>query len=223
MTGVEESTSENRSPGGRAALLAATQVELNQHGADGVSLRAVARRAGLSHAAPKNHFGDRAGLLTAVAIDGFRRFGEALQAATAPSDDPACDGGEASAMDPVRQIAVLGRAYVDFGLANPALFDLMFRKEQLDDANPELCEARERTFGSLLGSITSASADQHFGNNQDPSSLSLVAWAFVHGVVVLMQTGALESVSETATDEAIELALSLPAIFTDSLRGVEGH
>lgn len=216
MTSVEGSTSGNRSSGGRAALLAAARAELNQHGADGVSLRAVARHAGLSHAAPKNHFGDRAGLLTAVAVDGFRRFGEALQAATGSSAPTVTD------MNPSEHITVLGRAYVEFGLANPALFDLMFRKEQLDVDNAELCEARERTFGSLLSSITSAVADQQYGNNQDPMSLSLVAWAFVHGLVALMQTGALESVSETATDDVIELALSLPAVFTDSLLAADG-
>ena len=60
------------------ALLREARHELAEHGAGGVSLRAVARRAGVSHAAPKHHFGDRAGLLTAVAVDGFERLTEAL-------------------------------------------------------------------------------------------------------------------------------------------------
>jgi AcrR family transcriptional regulator len=71
--------------GTRKALLAAAVDELAEHGYAGVSLRAVARRAGLSHAAPQHFFGSRAGLLTAVAAAGFHDLTAALTTAAAPS------------------------------------------------------------------------------------------------------------------------------------------
>ncbi|WP_344869577.1 helix-turn-helix domain-containing protein, partial [Amycolatopsis ultiminotia] len=104
----------------RAALLASARAELLAHGPGGLSLRAIAARAGVSRATPKWHFGNRAGLLTALAIEGFAQLGDALVAAVRGLTDPAA------------RFTAVGRAYLAFGLGNPELFDLMFRATELD-------------------------------------------------------------------------------------------
>src|ERR1700722_1777730 len=110
-------------PDVRGALLAAARAELAEHGHAGISLRAVARRAGVSHAAPKYYFSDRAALLTAVAAQGFAELASALR--QVPS-----------------ALAALGHAYITFALASPALFDLMFRPTELHPADPDLRHAQ---------------------------------------------------------------------------------
>src|ERR1700758_4951023 len=85
-------------PGARAALLAAARAELAEHGHAGISLRAIARRAGVSHAAPKYYFSDRAALLTAVAAQGFAELADSLRQVP-----PA--------------LSALGHAYIAFALA----------------------------------------------------------------------------------------------------------
>src|SRR5947209_3607928 len=82
------------------------------------------REAGVSHAAPKNHFGDVSGLLSELAALGFARFGDALVANTR--------GGET----PRARLAAIGRGYVTFAQRNPGLFLLMFRGERLDFSRP---------------------------------------------------------------------------------------
>ena len=151
----------------RRALLDAAADELTDHGAAGTSLRAIARRAGVSHAAPKHHFGDRAGLLTAVAADGFRRLA-ATQRAAAP-------GG----------LHALGVSYVDFGTSHPALFELMFASSELRPDDPDLLAAHEESLQPLreaAGGGTGAAGGQ---------DTVVMAWVFAHGLVVLQRAGAL--------------------------------
>src|SRR5260370_7123863 len=96
----------------REALLAAARAELVERGRAAISLRAVARRAGLSHASPKYHFGDRSGLLTAIATEGFHALARHLS--------------QVHESDAQQQLAVLGPPYLDFALPHPALFYLLF-------------------------------------------------------------------------------------------------
>ncbi len=98
----------------RAALLAAGEAELTEKGVEGFSLRAVAKRAGVSHAAPAHHFGDVGGLLTALAAEGFRRFQATL------------DAREAGIGDPRERAVAAGLGYMEFAMARPALFRLVF-------------------------------------------------------------------------------------------------
>ncbi|QXG76281.1 WHG domain-containing protein [Modestobacter sp. L9-4] len=181
----------------RAALLAAAVDELTEHGHAGISLRAVARRAGLSHAAPKYHFDDRAGLLTAVATQGFRDLAAALGAVDAP--------------DPEARLAALGAAYIDFGVAHPALFDLMFRAVELDADDAALREAQHSAIGVLA-----AAAGRMGGSEQmSPSTLTVMAWALVHGLVVLARDGSLRDpgAGEDPVDVPV-LAHSIAATFS---------
>ena len=203
--------------GAREALLSAAREELAVAGPSAISLRAIARRAGVSHAAPKYHFGDRAGLLTALAVDGFRRLLTALEhAASTPSDTPD------------DQLFALGLAYVDTGLADPALFELMFRPELLHSDDPDLCEAQQATFAVLASAVAYADgadgADPQAGSDT-AGALPLISWAFVHGLVVLARDGALQAATATATggNDTALLLRRLTGVFANRLRQPAGH
>ena len=192
-------TSATAPDGAREALLAAARAELLEHGRAGISLRAVARRAGVSHALPKYHFQDRAGMLTAIATEGFAALDTALSQITE--------------QDPQRRLAALGAAYIDFGLANPALFDLMFQRDQLHPANPELIAAQKNAIGVLIAAVSRVTPLDV--SSSGAPLLALVSWALVHGLVVLARDGALQSVAGTADGNGADLAHQLARRFTD--------
>lgn len=110
----------------RAALLRAATEELAEHGLEGFTLRSCARRAGVSHAAPKHHFGDVIGLLTEVAIDAFHRLAISINRQVA--------GAEVGTVEHPIAVAI---GYVLFAIESPAEFTLMFRAERLDTRRPE--------------------------------------------------------------------------------------
>ena len=182
---------------GRAALLAAARAELAERGHAGISLRAVARRAGLSHAAPKYFFGDRAGLLTAVAAQGFAELARSLRQVP-----PA--------------LAALGHAYITFALANPALFDLMFRPSELHPADPGLRHAQDDAIGVLDSAVTASQAPRE-DSRAAPDELTLISWALAHGLAVLTRDGALQPASHGEQHGSAELACHLIDVFTQRL------
>jgi AcrR family transcriptional regulator len=182
----------------REDLLAAARAELVEHGRAAISLRAVARRAGLSHASPKYHFGDRSGLLTAIAAEGFDALARHLS--------------EVHESDARRQLAALGRAYIDYGLAHPALFELMFAPSELHTEDPDLVAAQQRAIGSLTAAVSELiGLDATTPDN--PPSLALISWALVHGLVVLTRDGALQSAAAAKLTDADELARGLADLF----------
>jgi len=122
----------------RQALLDAAEELLEREGVEALSIRAVARQVGVSHAAPAHHFGDLRGLLTALAADGFRRFALALAEAG--------------------PLAGQGAAYVRFARDHPGLFLLMFRRGVLDTEDRTLRDARHRAFGILRAGVSEEQA-----------------------------------------------------------------
>src|SRR4030081_3176285 len=116
------------------ALLKAAERVLERDGLAGLTLRAVAREAGVSHAAPTHHFGDLTGLLSELAAIGFRMFNAAMAAANNSETHPMMKG-MASA-----------KAYVAFAQAHPGMYGLMFRNERLDMTRPSLHEAATALF-----------------------------------------------------------------------------
>lgn len=153
-------------PALRQALVDAALAELSEGGRSAVSLRAVARRAGVSHGAPAFAFGDRAGLLTAVAARGYAELARTMDAPGASGD---------------ATLVELGQRYVAFAAERPALYDLMFRPSELrmDDA-----ELRGTQQASLVA-LARATGDGL------PGDATVVAWAFAHGVASLVTLGAL--------------------------------
>jgi AcrR family transcriptional regulator len=135
-----------------------------------ISIREVARRTGVSHAAAAHHFTDKRGLLTALAADGFRSLAESL----------------AAAGDDFLEAAV---QYVRFATANPGLYSLMFDPKSVDGAATGLAEARSEA-GRLLhkgvGTVLDDSA------RRDPEGAALAALALVHGFSTLLISGYLQ-------------------------------
>lgn len=192
--------SETAPAAARDRLVAAARAELVERGLAGVSLRGIARRAEVSHAAPKYFFGDRAGLLTAIATEGFTELTERLR--TVERDgDPSLGG--------------LGRAYVHFGLEHPALFALMFRPEELHPDDPDLQQAQADSIGVLASATTTIDIG---GDQPDgvPPLMALVSWAFAHGLVALVRDGALQNLA--GSRDAAALADQLVHSFDRAVR-----
>ena len=163
----------------RQALLDAAVTTLDEVGADRLSLREVARRAGVSHAAPAHHFTDKAGLLTAVATEGFAILVTYL-AATQP-------GG---AGEPVDQLAALGRAYAQFAEDNPGRFEVMFRPGLLRAGDPAFQRAGDAAFQVLRDHIATCQ-DRGWREHTPTDGLAAAAWALAHGIAVLRTQGSL--------------------------------
>jgi AcrR family transcriptional regulator len=151
----------------RRALLDAAVDVIATSGVGALSLRDLARRAGVSHAAPTHHFGDKAGLLTAVAASGYSLLGAALSAA---------DG------DFLEQ----GVAYVRFALDHPAHFEVMFRPALYHADDPSLAEARNRTSEALYAGAATLPAA-----GANPLIIGLAGWSMAHGLATLWLSGAL--------------------------------
>jgi len=149
-----------------AAAVAAAEAEIAHHGIAAASLRRVAEVAGVSHTAIGKRFGDKAGLLAAVAAEGYRVLGEHLEAAGP-------------------DLRALGRAYVGFAQQRPALFAVMFQPAvyRADDAG--VLAARTRTTALLQAGV---------GQTDDGATadVGLGAWAFVHGIASLVLGGAID-------------------------------
>ena len=160
----------------RSALLEAAEAVIAERGVDGFSLRETARRAGVSPAAPAHHFGDTRGLLTALAAEAFRSFGDALAA----SDT----GGSRT-----ERLRAQGMAYVRFALEEPAKFDLMWRYALIDRSDREYLEASRRAF-AVLDRIARGEEAMKKGQSDPSVAPSIAAWSMVHGFSRLALDGA---------------------------------
>lgn len=180
----------------RAALLQAAEAELAAHGIEAFSLRQVAKRAGVSHAAPSHHFGDAGGLLTALAAEGYAQFLVAQTEREAQADP-----------DPRAQLIAAGQGYVDFAMTRPALFKLLFGSARPDYSNPDLLRAANLAYSHL--------ADQVFAAGGRSVVEEAAVWAMAHGLADLLAAGRLKPIAafpKARRDEMIAeiLARSLP-------------
>ncbi|TMQ90885.1 TetR/AcrR family transcriptional regulator [Actinomadura soli] len=164
----------------RRAVLDAAVEAIAEEGAAGWSLRRLARRAGVSHAAPAHHFGDKAGLLTAVATEGYTRFGDALEAAGDDLDD-------------------LGLAYIRFAVDHRAYFEVMFTPALYRADDPDVSAARDRAGRILAEGVRRVPADDR---PEDERTAGLAAWSIVHGFAHLWLSGALSGVGDDPVEAA---------------------
>lgn len=179
----------------RRALLDAVAEAALEHGPESVTLRDCARRAGVAHSAAAPHFGDKRGLLTAFAAEGFTRLGAAQEAAMA-----------AAAPDATAQLIASGRGYIGFARANPAHFRLMFREALLDGSDPALNAAREGAWAPLERSLRA-------GLPAMPEAVLhrrlVLAWSAVHGFAALESEGAAQILcGEDSADAAAEACIA---------------
>jgi AcrR family transcriptional regulator len=168
----------------RDALLQAAERVLERDGLAGLTLRAVAREAGVSHAAPTHHFGDLSGLVSELAAIGFRQFNAAMAESCAP-DTPF----------PARGLA-RARAYVAYAQAHPGMYGLMFRTERLDYSRPSLHEAAEASFAGLAYAIAASRHEQIAKEALTLEQAAAIAraWSLVHGFTMLLLDGRLEDI-----------------------------
>jgi AcrR family transcriptional regulator len=178
---------------------------LAEEGLEGVTLREVARRAGVTHGAPLRHYRGLATLLAEVAARGFRALSDAVDAAGA---------AVATGAGPEARLAAAARAYVRSAVANPARFALMFRPELLDAEHATLARESEASFAQLVRHVRAAQ-DAGWRTGHDTRRLAGALWAAVHGLATLWSQGAFQAaVPRTSLDEAlavtIDLALARP-------------
>ena len=173
----------------RDALIDAALQIIAEDGLERLTIRALAERVGVSHAAPQYHFADKAALIVAVATRGFEQLDVALARPT--GDD-----------EPSARLLAMGRAYIEFALANPAHYRLMFAtgipsRKSDDDA---FCDAAARTLGQLtdaiaaLGSDGATLAEDEEAATERVHAAALFAWSAVHGAIMLQLDGTFSSV-----------------------------
>jgi len=168
----------------RNALLEAVGEIISEKGLGAVSLREAARRAGVSHAAPSHHFGDKMGMLTAFATRGFEEFGQRMQVA---ADSAAGEGVEA-------QFRAIGIEYLRFAVERQPYFEVMFRSEMHDSQDPDLKCTSHSSFGVLMKLVEAMDPAELDG--ADPMHVAMGAWATVHGLATLWLDGALSQFTD---------------------------
>ncbi|MGH8795404.1 MAG: TetR/AcrR family transcriptional regulator [Stackebrandtia sp.] len=166
----------------REELMTACLALIEAEGIGAVSLRRVAREAGVSPGAPYHHFTDRSQLLGALSIRGFEQLVERMRAA------------EAGAQTPQRELGALLEAYVRFAREQSAYFRLMFRPELTGpDKHPDVRAAGDAAFAVLVESVARYQADGSI--DTDPGTLATMLWSLAHGLASLWLDGPLQDKS----------------------------
>lgn len=170
----------------RQALLAAALVILKTKDVKSLSLREVARQAGVSHTAPYRHFVDKTALLEAVAEEGFIEFGQYLSDAVAQAN-----------AEPIESLKATGEAYVRYALEHPTHFRLMFSYVPTASDSSSLPVTAQGTFQILVDVIASGQAAGVIKAG-DSVELAIGRWALVHGLSMLLLDGMLPSNPDAA-------------------------
>lgn len=157
----------------RALIQAALQI-IEQEGAAALTLRAVARRAGVSHTAPYRHYQDKTEMLAVVAEDGFRALKQKIERAFHREKG-----------DPLKKFRAVGIAYVRFARKNKAHYRVMFGPELTDrSVHAGLEAASDAAFQILIDSIK-ACQDEGLAIPMPTRDLALFAWSTIHGIIGL--------------------------------------
>jgi AcrR family transcriptional regulator len=165
----------------RALLDAALHIVETQ-GTEALTLRAVARLAGVSQAAPYRHFASKEAILAAVAEDGFRSLMAAMQESV-----NACDEG------PLGRLRAVGVGYVTFATSHPSHFRVMFGREKAERfAFPSLHQVASETLGLVVDAISDCQRAGLVRSEESAADLALTAWSCVHGLSALLVNGVLD-------------------------------
>ena len=168
----------------RRALVEAALELLLEGGTEALGMRELARRVGVSAAAPYRHFRDKQALIQAVAATGFALFLEAIEAAKA-------------GVPPEEQLGAMAEAYVHFALRYPRLYKLMFSSELGKFEDKDLRRAADAAYASLA--MTAAKEDP-----DAPGEAAISAWAFVHGLSMLLLDEQLLGVSAANAEPLVK-------------------
>lgn len=189
----------------RSALLQEANVMLKESGIDGLSLRQLAERVGVSRMAPYHHFRDKHDLLCALAAEGFRELDKLIERAT--------PGSTAKAPDLQATLARFVRDYLHFAVDNPDRYELMFGRPIWKGANPsaELKETAFACFRHYAERIGTLLGQQRLPKGSKPLRLAQASWATLHGLCRLMIDGIYvnQADMEEVSHEAVRLMLAV--------------
>jgi AcrR family transcriptional regulator len=174
----------------RRTLLDGALELIAEKGVEGLSLREVAARAGVSHAAPYHHFADKTALIHALAHEGMGLMDEEMAAAE-----------EAGGDDPKQRLLGIGMAYVTFAVAHPAYYAAFNAPEINDPAAQTPAEQPEEERGNTWSRLVNAVlACQRSGDlpQGDPTVLAVFLWSLVHGLAELWRNGPLSLLPQAA-------------------------
>jgi len=179
----------------RKAVIDAAVAEVAAVGASALSMRAIARRAGVSHAAPAHHFGDKAGIFTAIAIEGFDLMTKTIEP-VAFEEQGFITGGT---------------AYIQFALEHPGYFEVMFRPTLYDLDDPALVAARDGAFDVLRESARHAIAPD--ASDDEAEALAVAGWSLSHGFATLwLQANLVDKLGPDPFDQVARGVVELGSI-----------
>jgi AcrR family transcriptional regulator len=179
----------------RRALLEEAARLIESEGAQALTLREVARRLGVSHAAPAHHFPDKNALLAELGAEGFEQLTEALLGSMRERDTPAA------------RLQAQGKAYVRFALSAPGHFRVMFGGSLRGlQPPPRLAEASERAYRALETAVAAVLGPARTRSARRLRESVFLAWSLVHGAATLLLDGALpgEPLSEPAALQLVD-------------------
>ncbi len=199
-------------------------------GSAALGLREIARRAGVSHGAPRRYFPTHRSLLSAIARRGFADLAARIKAATAPTPD--------GARTPREQVRAIGREYVGYALEHRGMFELMFRHDLLDsekeaprdetpgaDGNdaadrPRLRESTLPMFEVFVG-LVERCRPEHGPAGQPPAVTAAALWTNLHGLAQLWTWGSLPLALGTTTPGGDHLDRIVSAVLDTHLGPVD--
>lgn len=176
----------------KSALIDAALKVLDEDGPDAITIREVARRAGVSHAAPANHFADRRALLTEVAVVLFDEL--YLRIANA---------GTSAATPGVERVRAFATALMEYGFSDPQRYRMLWRRDLVDDADTRLTLAMDRIYDDLIAEISALPG----AGGIDPDTTAIGLWSIAHGYISMRLDNNFEPAADSVTHRPREDAI----------------
>jgi AcrR family transcriptional regulator len=189
------------------ALRAAAADVIIEKGLGSFSLREVARRAGVSHAAPAHHFGDTTGLLTSLATEAMQKLYEITSAAAEGIEDPA------------ERLIAVGRGYVTAGMRYPAHCEVAFRTDLVDDEDEEYQRAGMRAYDVLEDAVRAVA--ERYNPNLEIFDAANLCWSSMQGLLTLHPK--IARIAEIRGEDATDLEGTVTRFTTLLLEGLRGR
>jgi len=168
----------------KQALLDASGALLDKHGPDGVTIRAVAREVGVSHAAPVNHYKDRETLLTALATILFDELLTSVREKLSRKDFPAKE-----------RISVFAIVLFEYAMAHPNRYRLLWHTALVNHSDPELLKVMDQFYDACCAEIEAADMSKELDNE----TYAIALWSMVHGYIDLRLTGMFEAKTDAVS------------------------
>ncbi|WFL77726.1 TetR/AcrR family transcriptional regulator [Altererythrobacter arenosus] len=170
----------------KSALLDAALSILDASGPDAITIREVARRAGVSHAAPANHFADRRALLTEVSLLLFGQLASDIE-----------NKIEAERQSGMARIRSFADCLIEYGLEHPERYRMLWRRDLVSNEDQRLIRAMDGIYDRLIAEISSIGQP----DNSDPHTLAIALWSLAHGYVSMRLDGNFDPATDDVTGE----------------------